>query len=277
MDSDGSADWLNALHSLASSDEFNARCRCLRAGQGHQLRAYRVDAAALMLPLQGTKAVREGSLKTVVAPGETLLITRPCVLDTETHPDPATGRYEAVVIAIPPATIDNARRLVPGTLRKGGASVARLSNARVQGALAAWAAALQGQRGSLACHALVGLVLQLYEEGFHALLEPRPPRLGERIYALVTENPARDWAARTLEPLLFMSEASMRRHLAAEGTSLRRVVREARLSAALELLYTTRLPIKTVATRVGYASVPSFAARFIERFGVEPAHIGNTP
>ena len=72
-----------------------------------------------------------------------------------------------------------------------------------------------------------------------------------------------------------MSEATIRRHLAAEGTSLRQVVVEARLSVALELLYTTRLPIKTVATRVGYASPSSFVRRFVERYGIEPTMIGN--
>lgn len=42
------------------------------------------------------------------------------------------------------------------------------------------------------------------------------------------------------------------------------------------LLYTTRLPLKTVAARVGYRSLGSFSKRFVERYGLEPAAIGNS-
>ncbi|NZD47207.1 AraC family transcriptional regulator [Sphaerotilus sulfidivorans] len=42
----------------------------------------------------------------------------------------------------------------------------------------------------------------------------------------------------------------------------------------MQLLYTTRLPVKTVAQRVGYRSVSSFVRRFGERYGVEPSRIG---
>jgi transcriptional regulator GlxA family with amidase domain len=34
-------------------------------------------------------------------------------------------------------------------------------------------------------------------------------------------------------------------------------------------------PVKTVAARVGYRSVASFSRRFSERYGLDPARIGN--
>ncbi|MBK9218109.1 MAG: helix-turn-helix transcriptional regulator [Uliginosibacterium sp.] len=91
---------------------------------------------------------------------------------------------------------------------------------------------------------------------------------------MLAENPARDWRSSDIEGHLAMSGASVRRHLAAEGTSLRELLVDVRLAHALDLLYTTRLPIKTVASRVGYASAASFVKRFAERYGVEPAQLG---
>ena len=157
------ASWLAELYQLACDGGFVPRCRCLRAGQQHGLRAQRVDSALLVLPLQGAQTVRDTTDTVVARPGETLLIARPGVVDTETSPDTATGRFEAVVIAIFKETIDNARRLVPGLIQSGGRGITTLSNERVAASLTHWVAAMRTQRISLACHALVGLVLQLHE------------------------------------------------------------------------------------------------------------------
>ena len=72
-----------------------------------------------------------------------------------------------------------------------------------------------------------------------------------------------------------MSGASLRRHLAAEGTSLSQVLLNARMAQALELLSTTTLPIKAVAARVGYQSTQSFKRQFAARYQLHPADIGN--
>lgn len=57
---------------------------------------------------------------------------------------------------------------------------------------------------------------------------------------------------------------------------MRELITDARLAHAMSLLYTTRLPLKTVAARVGYRSLGSFNKRFAERYGLEPAAIGNS-
>ena len=56
---------------------------------------------------------------------------------------------------------------------------------------------------------------------------------------------------------------------------LRELIGDARLAQAMQLLYTTRLPLKTVAARVGYRSLSSFSRRFCERYGMDPSAIGN--
>jgi AraC-like DNA-binding protein len=91
---------------------------------------------------------------------------------------------------------------------------------------------------------------------------------------MVAADPERDWSSAELESALALSGATLRRHLAAEGRSLRQVVAEARLSHGLTLLLSTRLPVKSVAARVGYTSASAFIKRFRERYGVEPSRVG---
>jgi AraC-like DNA-binding protein len=115
----------------------------------------------------------------------------------------------------------------------------------------------------------------VYEQGFHELLQPRAPSLPAQIRAMIAADPAKEWSSEELEHALAMSGATLRRRLAAEGTSLRNLMAEARLSQAFTLLSTTDLPVKTVALRVGYNSASTFARRFGERYGVEPSRLCN--
>ena len=52
-----------------------------------------------------------------------------------------------------------------------------------------------------------------------------------------------------------------------------RRVTEARLAHGMQLLYTTDLPLKTVAARAGYRSAASFSRRFAEQYGLAPTDI----
>ena len=54
------------------------------------------------------------------------------------------------------------------------------------------------------------------------------------------------------------------------------LITDARLAHAMQLLYTTGLPLKTVAARVGYRSLGSFTKRFSARYGMDPGAIGNS-
>ncbi|MCW0450870.1 hypothetical protein NB706_003704 [Xanthomonas sacchari] len=56
---------------------------------------------------------------------------------------------------------------------------------------------------------------------------------------------------------------------------MRELLTDARLAHAMQLLYTTRWPLKTVAAHAGYRSVRSFSQRFQQRYGLDPASIGN--
>ena len=57
------------------------------------------------------------------------------------------------------------------------------------------------------------------------LLYPSAPTLSARIRAMVAADPERAWSSADLESQLAVSGATLRRHLAAEGQSLRQVKR----------------------------------------------------
>jgi AraC-like DNA-binding protein len=70
-----------------------------------------------------------------------------------------------------------------------------------------------------------------------------------------------------------MSEASLRRHLAAEDSSLSEILLDVRMSTALTLLQSTAQPVTRIAGEVGYQSPSQFAVRFRRRFGCSPSDV----
>lgn len=60
------------------------------------------------------------------------------------------------------------------------------------------------------------------------------------------------------------------------GQTLSAYLTERRLAAAYVCLQTTDLPIKTVATRLGYASVSHFSQAFTRQFGIRPGRLRKT-
>jgi AraC-like DNA-binding protein len=69
---------------------------------------------------------------------------------------------------------------------------------------------------------------------------------------------------------LAMSERTLRRRLAAQGTSFRALADEVREALAEELLTTGRLGVEQVARRLGYAETASFTHAFTRWKGVSP-------
>ncbi len=71
---------------------------------------------------------------------------------------------------------------------------------------------------------------------------------------------------------LHMSSRTLRRHLAAEGTSYRALVDEVRERLAEELLATGALSVEEIGKQLGYAATPSFTTAFKRWKGVPPRH-----
>jgi AraC-like DNA-binding protein len=74
-----------------------------------------------------------------------------------------------------------------------------------------------------------------------------------------------------LASLFSMSERVLRNRLALEGTTARRLIQQARLEMARQLLRTTQLTISEIGAAAGYADPPSFVRAFrIHLGGVTP-------
>ncbi|MCA9578046.1 MAG: AraC family transcriptional regulator ligand-binding domain-containing protein [Polyangiales bacterium] len=96
--------------------------------------------------------------------------------------------------------------------------------------------------------------------------------LGPRVYALLVEElPLRGTSAVEVARELNMSERTLRRKLADEGTSHRLLLEEARREVAIRLLGEQRLAIDEVAYHLGYAQPSSFQRAFKRWTGMPPA------
>ncbi|EGI77123.1 helix-turn-helix transcriptional regulator [Hylemonella gracilis] len=262
---------LQELSSLGSA----LPCLCLRAVHAHHIKAVEVVRPTLIIPLQGTKRCRERGAWMQVQPGHMLLVPGARNLDMENIPDAQGGDYTAIAIGIETPTLEAARQLLQGQASSEPGHLASVALDDVAMALLHWADTVQQGETVFACHAMVGVVLRLHALGHGGLLAPVTPSLADQIRAMVVAEPARDWSSSDIEQALGLSGATLRRQLAASGTSLRELITGARLAQALTLLQSTRLPVKSVAMRVGYASTASFSKRFAERYGVEPSRVGS--
>ncbi|WP_214648681.1 AraC family transcriptional regulator [Ruegeria lacuscaerulensis] len=69
------------------------------------------------------------------------------------------------------------------------------------------------------------------------------------------------------------SERTLRRRLAQEGTSFRKIHTEAKLAIGHELLSTAGLDVSTVAWRTGYSEPSSFVRAFTKKYGYSPGSL----
>ncbi|MEN3113514.1 helix-turn-helix transcriptional regulator [Uliginosibacterium paludis] len=250
-------------------------CICVRAVHAHHIKSVEVARPMLVIPLRGLKRARERGDWLRVPPGQLLLVPGARSLDMENIPDESSGDYAAIAIGLEAPVLDAARQLLPQRGFSEPGPIASVALDALAPALMNWLEALQLGETVFACHAMSGVVLRLHALGFAGLLTPETLDLAGQIRAMVSAEPAREWSSGDIEHALGMSGATLRRQLAAAGTSLRELIAGARLAQALTLLQSTRLPVKSVAMRVGYASTASFSKRFAERYGVEPSRVGS--
>jgi AraC-like DNA-binding protein len=225
---------------------------CFRSVVGEQALILRVEA--------GRKVIR-GAVSASVGAGEITLMPAHLPLDVENHPG-ESGPYRATGLLI-----------APGIAPPTGLSTTQATSD--PHALQAFDRALDLCRRpatptAIRDHAVAEVLLWLDALGLR-LPPPAPPRLSDRIRALAGGDLARDWPAAEVARAQGMSEATLRRHLAEEGTGLTALLADLRMNRALGLLQATDLPVQEIAFRVGYASPSRFALRFRARFGLAPS------
>lgn len=103
--------------------------------------------------------------------------------------------------------------------------------------------------------------------------QPRLPTLASKVRQLVASDLANDWSALDVASTFALSEATLRRRLAEEGTTFSRLLIDARMTFALQLLQSTAQTVMQIALCVGYQTPSQFAVRFRDRFGFAPTAV----
>jgi len=249
--------------------------------QGERARFHRlVNTTPVLVQVRsGTKVViaRDATLR--LGAGDFGLLPDHQPLTMENIPEAPQG-YEARILPIPrPLFEETYTRCVSVTPPQAPApvkaadlpaeAVALFESCCSPGHLAALPAAVARVRlmELITWFALSGAVL----DGSGKLL------LQDRLRQMIEEAPAHDWTLGHAAQLFHMSEATLRRRLAAENTSFTETLSDTRMTRALALLHTTDLPISRVAQEVGYGSPSQFATRFKDRFGINPRRVRADP
>ena len=242
----------------------------------------RVEQPALILVDRGIKAVRaERGACVRAVPGQAIVLGGNQTVDF-TNAVPDGGHYEARWLLFDGALLDDPYYLGRSAQVEPagqGAAPARLL-AHVQESLAS---AFERARQALApSEALPDSVArQRVLEVMHWLLEsgivlrspPANPSVSVKVRALIAGRLDCVWTADRVASELALSEATLRRRLAAEGTSLTELLVDARMATALTLLQATTQPVSDIAHSVGYESPSRFAVRFRQRFGFAPTAV----
>jgi AraC-like DNA-binding protein len=113
----------------------------------------------------------------------------------------------------------------------------------------------------------------------HTLTPWTDPSVGvwtQRTQSLLMSQPSADWSQERVATHFCMSVPTLRRRLAQEGQSFRRVLDDIRMNHALTHVQTTRRNIEDIAHACGYASASRFSQRFRDRFGLTPRALRKT-
>ena len=249
-------------------------CDCLRAVEAQRVRNYELESGLLAIPLLGRSRITDGSRIIDVEPGQILVVPNARSIDWEQFPDDQAGEYVAIGIHLDQSLLESAQKLLPETVAADPGQISIEPLSLLIQPLLRWTEVMSHGKRALSLHAIVEVIIRLHEVGHLGLLRIPRPTFASQIRKLVASDPGRDWLSEEFEDRLGVSGPTLRRKLAAEGTSLRAVLIEARVGQALHLLLTTRLPVKTIAAKVGYDSAATFSKRFTERYSLDPANVG---
>jgi len=257
----------------------------VRSGARHRLHTVTLAQCAAVLVAEGRKLLFRGVERLDIAAGELLLIPAQTEITLENIPDPASGRYTALVILFEEGLLARVAAAMPGPVVAPSGS-----SAPAAGWLASWRVAPDESLAAVLAHyfelARLGegeRVLDLSREQLLLLLGERGLALPHfwsasaswraRCAAFISADPGREWSACDVSRRLGVSERNLRRLLSAEDTGLRELMRDVRLNVGLCLLQSGRVTVGEAADRCGYASASRFSERFRERFGLRPSDL----
>lgn len=249
---------------------------CASVGQRADLRYSRivVDQPALIVVRQGIKTLQSTRGQWTLNQGEAIAIAGGQTFDV-TNRVSARGRYLAQWLVWDPSIIAH---FVPLA-----GSARRLTEAAMLGHVdppfaTAFAQALdaigdpQNIPDAVAAHRLTEVLVWLAHRGWYFGADD-DITLTTRVRRLISAAPTDRWTSTRVAGHLAMSEATLRRRLALEGTSFADLLTDVRMGIALMLLQSTTQAVARIARDVGYESASRFAVRFRARFGFPPTAI----
>ena len=248
--------------------------------RGLEILRMHVDQPALILVDKGIKSIRTARGDTVQAqPGQAIVLAGNQTVDF-TNSVPDGTHYAARWLLFDAALLNDPYYL------------SRVAQVEAKGQLAAWAhllpqvqahlaVAFENARQALAPGLPDAVVRQRVLEVMHWLLEEHlvlrcpatNPGASIKVRALIARQLSHAWTADEVASDLALSAATLRRRLAAEGTTLTALLIDTRMSIALTLLQATTQPVSHIALAVGYESASRFAVRFRQRFGFAPTAV----
>lgn len=247
--------------------------------QGSALEVLRVHVAqnALIVVDRGIKTVRPAHASPVQAhPGEMLVVVGNQTVDF-INAVPDGGHYEARWLVFDDDLLNNPGYRRDAALHNASMRMRAVTvpcpHAQLAHAIASAAAALDPAchvPAPIACQRMLETLYWLLEQGIVLYPCSAAQTASARIRAMAGAHPGRAWAGVDFSRALAISEATLRRRLADEGTSLTTLLADVRMATALTLLQATSRPVADIALAVGYASPSRFAVRFRERFGFSP-------
>jgi AraC-like DNA-binding protein len=250
--------------------------------QGRELEILRirVEQPALIFVDKGIKTVRaERNASVRALPGQALILAANQTVDFTNSVTEGT-HYEARWLLFDNALLDDAYyldRSAQTTARAG--SPARLLSRPSENLGRAFETGRQsldsgaGIPDAVARQRMLEVMHWLLEEGVALPKTAVNASVAIKVRALVAEGLDDDWTAARVAGELACSEATLRRRLAAENTSLTELLTDARMATALTLLQASTQPVSDIARAVGYESPSRFAVRFRQRFGFAPTAV----
>lgn len=115
-------------------------------------------------------------------------------------------------------------------------------------------------------------IARLCEQACESVFEELTRKQGllHDIQKIMAANPGRPPHLPEVAERLFMSERTLRRRLADEGTSFQQVVQDFRLGLAKKYLISSKLAIADISDLVGYSEPANFHRAFCKKFQVTP-------
>ena len=264
----------NCLHSslvaLARAD-IAADYLCIRAKNQHGLTNVKVNQLQMGIILYGQKQLNIPTKQLNLGAGDIVIMKPDTIIDAVNIPDQETGEYLTILVPICEEVIKAAQMIWAKPITDKTAEVLKFSIHDFSTQLTEWQTALFCNDWVKARLCITAILIQLCQKNYADVLIVPPPKLSKTIHEWVSEEPQRNWQSRDIEMRLGMSGATLRRKLSHENTSLRETIAHARLAYAIGLLYSSKLPMKTVAAKSGYQSVATFRERFLQRYGIDPS------